>query len=180
MIISQKDGITLRYAKENDFDQIDEITIICYTKIYESFVNMVGEEVYKGIYYNPDLPWPKSKTIQNHNLFAEHPDWIWVLEEKEDIFGYVSFKLRPEKNYGVIENNGVLPAYAGKGWGKFMYRHVLMFFRAAGLRFALVETGLDDAHIPARQAYEKVGFSHQDLITVYYQDLDKRNPGSEI
>ena len=61
-----------------------------------------------------------------------------------------------------------------------MYRHVLKHFRSAGLRFALVETGLDDAHIPARRAYEGVGFDHQDRITVYYQDLDKRNSDSEI
>ena len=113
MIIGEKDGVILRYTMKEDFDQIDEITIICYSQIHESFVNMVGEEIYKGIYYNPELSWPKSKTIQNHNLFSEHPDWIWVLEKKAHIFGYVSFKLKPEKNYGIIVNNGVLPAYAG-------------------------------------------------------------------
>ena len=180
MIIAKKKKVILRQAQETDFPQIDEITIICYSAIYESFKKMVGEEIFRGIYYNSDLPWPESKTIQNHKLYASHPNWIWVLENQEQIFGYVSFKLRPEKNSGIIDNNGVLPEYAGKGWGKYMYRHVLEFFRSSGLRFALVETGLDDAHIPARRAYEGVGFDHQDLTTVYYQDLGKKNPGSEI
>ena len=179
MIISQKNQVILRHATEKDFPQIDELTIICYSAIFESFVEMVGKEIYEEMYHKPDLPWPKSKTIQNHNLFAEHPDWLWVLEEQDLIFGFVSFKLKPEKNYGIFDNNGVLPAYTGQGWGKFMYRQVLKLFRSTGLRFALVETGLDDAHIPARRAYEGVGFDHQDLITMYYQDLDKNNPSSE-
>ncbi|MHA1993020.1 MAG: GNAT family N-acetyltransferase [Candidatus Hodarchaeales archaeon] len=180
MIIAQKNNVVLRHAKKIDFSQIDEITVICYSAIYQSFVEMVGKDVFQGIYYNSELPWPESKKIQNHNLFAEHPDWIWVLEEQEHLFGYVSFKLKPEKNYGIFDNNGVLPTHAGQGWGKFMYRHVLKFFRSTGLRFALVETGLDAAHIPARRAYEAVGFDHQDLITMYYQDLSKKNPGSEL
>ena len=180
MIIDQRKQAILRQAKEKDLSRIDEITVICYSAIYESFVENVGKDIFQGIYFKSELPWPKSKTIQNHNLFAEHPDWLWVLEDQDNIFGFVSFKLKPEKNYGLIDNNGVLPAYAGQGWGKFMYRHVLKHFRSAGLRFALVETGLDDAHIPARRAYEGVGFDHQDRITVYYQDLDKRNSDSEI
>ena len=39
-----------------------------------------------------------------------------------------------------------------------MYRFVLDHFRRLGLRYAHVDTGLDDAHIPARRAYEAVGF----------------------
>ena len=39
-----------------------------------------------------------------------------------------------------------------------MYVHVLDRFRSLGLRYAHVDTGLDDAHIPARPAYEAVGF----------------------
>ena len=39
-----------------------------------------------------------------------------------------------------------------------MYAHVLDHFRSLGLRYAHVDTGLDDAQIPARRAYEAVGF----------------------
>lgn len=159
--------------------EIDEITVACYTPIHESFIEMVGKEAYQEIYYDSKKPWPERKIQQNHKLFREHPAWIWVLENKGRIIGYVSFKTRPEKNHGIFDNNGILPSHAGQGWGKFMYRYVLNYFRNQGLKFALVETGLDDSHIPARRAYEGVGFDHQDLITVYYQDLDRLNPGSE-
>ncbi|MFW9856689.1 MAG: GNAT family N-acetyltransferase [Candidatus Thorarchaeota archaeon] len=179
LIIAKKDDVILRHARPEDFVAIDHITITCYTPIYESFIEMVGREAYQEIYYDPENPWPENKTSQNHRLFKEHPEWIWVLEKRGEVFGYVSFKLRPGKNYGIFDNNAVLPSHGDQGWGKFMYRHVLKYFRSLGIRFALVETGLDDAHIPARKAYEGVGFDHQDRITIYYQDLDKFNAGSD-
>jgi hypothetical protein len=59
-----------------------------------------------------------------------------------------------------------------------MYRHVLDRFRTLGLRFAHVDTGLDDAHIPARRAYEAAGFDRQVPTVEYWQDLSRHNPGS--
>jgi hypothetical protein len=61
-----------------------------------------------------------------------------------------------------------------------MYRHVLDHFREQGLRFAHVDTGLDDAHIPARRAYEAAGFDRQVPTVDYWQDLSLRNPGSTL
>jgi ribosomal protein S18 acetylase RimI-like enzyme len=78
----------------------------------------------------------------------------------------------------VIENNGVLPEYAGNGLGKFMYRHVLQYFRKQGLKYAMVETGLDDPHIPARKAYEGVGFDKKIPNIWYFQYLDENKPES--
>jgi hypothetical protein len=51
-------------------------------------------------------------------------------------------------------------------------------FRELGLRFAHVDTDLDDAHAPARRAYEAVGFDRQVPVVEYWQDLSKRTPGS--
>lgn len=61
-----------------------------------------------------------------------------------------------------------------------MYRHVLRHFREQGLRFAFVDTGLDDPHLPARRAYEAVGFDRQAPVVEYRQNLTRNNPGSEI
>jgi len=83
---------------------------------------------------------------------------VWVLDDDGRIFGFVTFWLFPERSYGHFDNNAVDPERAGEGWATFMYRHVLDHFRELGLRFAHVDTGLDDAHIPARRAYVAVGF----------------------
>lgn len=178
MIIAERTGVILRQAAAEDLPRIDEITVICYTPIFESYLAMLGEECYQVVRHNPELTWEERKTRQVHNLFQERPDWLWVLERDGDVFGYISFVLFPDQGYGHIDNNGVLPERAGQGWGKFMYQHALEHFRQLGLRYAHVDTGLDPAHIPARKAYEGVGFDRQVPSVEYWQDLGQRNPGS--
>jgi len=156
---------------------LKEITIICYTPIAESFIKIVGEDFYRET-RDPDLNWQPRKFQQVLDLYAEYPEEVWVLEDAVETFGFVTFEINPAKKIGVIENNGLLPKQRGQGWGTFMYRHVLQEFRRRGLRFAIVETDLDDPHIAARQAYESCGFDSAQGIVVYRQDLQKNNPGS--
>jgi len=153
--------------------RIDEITVICYTPIFESYLAMLGGPCYEVVRHNPELTWEERKNKQNHDLFAEHPDWLWVLEDEAGVFGYISFYLIPAQGYGHIDNNGVRPERTGQGWGKFLYQQVLDYFKAQGLRYAHVDTGLDDAHIPARRAYEAVGFDRQIPSVEYWKDLNK-------
>ena len=119
---------------------------------------MLGEDLYDAVQADPGQTWEQRKAAQNRRLFAEHPEQLWVLDEAGEVFGYVSFWLVQDRNYGHLDNNAVDALRAGQGWATFMLRHVLDRFRELGLRYAHVDTGLDDAHIPARRAYEAVGF----------------------
>lgn len=177
--IAEKDGVVLRPAQPDDMPFIDDITIVCYTAIYQSWVDMLGDEVANTIYKDANVDWKDRKKAQNRDLFKEHPDWVWVLEKDSEVIGFVTFRLRPEKNYGVIDNNGIKPEYSGRGLGKFMYRYVLQYFREHGLKYAHVETGLDDPHLAARKAYEAIGFDRSAPLVLYWQDLAKNNPGSK-
>lgn len=177
-VVAMRDDVVLRRARDEDLPRVDEITVICYTAIQASYVAMLGEKCYQTVRRNPELTWEQRKTKQNRDLYAEHPEWVWVLEENGEVFGFITFYLFPKQGYGHIDNNGVHPSRAGEGWGTFMYRHVLQHFRDEGLRFAHVDTGLDDAHIPARRAYESVGFDRKAPNVDYWQDLERRNPGS--
>jgi ribosomal protein S18 acetylase RimI-like enzyme len=178
MVIAERSGVVLRGARDEDLVPVDEIAVICYRPIFESYVAMLGEACYEVVRNDPELTWEERKNGQVHRLYKEHADWVWVLEGDERIMGFITFWLVPEQGYGHIDNNGVHPDYAGQGWGKFMYQHVLEHFRRQGLRYAHVDTGLDDAHIPARRAYEAVGFDRQVPTVEYWQDLAQNNPGS--
>jgi len=177
-IIARRDGAVLRVATEADLDAVDQLTVEGYRPIQESYVSMLGEDCYDSVRHQPELSWSERKTRQNRDLFSEHPDQLWVLDRDGDVFGFVSFWIFPAQSYGHLDNNAVRGDEAGHGWATFMYRHVLDHFRDRGLRFAHVDTGLDDAHIPARRAYEAVGFDRAVPGVDYWQDLAVRNPGS--
>ena len=180
MVVATKAGAVLRHASEEDLGAVDALTVESYRPIFESFVAMLGEGCYEAVRPEPELTWEERKIQQNRRLHAEHPDQLWVLEENGDVFGFVSFWLFPDKSYGHIDNNGLRADRVGQGWATFMYRHVLEHLRAQGFRFAHVDTGLDDAHIPARRAYEATGFDRQVPTVDYWQDLSLRNPGSTL
>ena len=140
---------------------------------------MLGPETYEAVRHEPAAVVGRSgRCAQNRRLFDAHPEQVWVLERSGDVFGYVTFWIFPEQSYGHIDNNAVRADVAGQGWATFMYRHVLDRFRELGLRFAHVDTGLDDAHIAARRAYEAVGFDRAVPIVEYWQALCA--PGSII
>ena len=180
MMIAERNGAVLRHARDEDWPCLDEMTIRCYAPIQESYVSMLGEECYLAVRQDPQLSWEERKTEQVRRVYREHPERVWVIDRDGEILGFVTFRLVPEKCMGVISNNGVDPGCRGQGWGTFMYRHVLQHFREQGLRFAFVDTGLDDPHLPARRAYEAVGFDRRVPVVEYWQDLSQWNPGSTI
>jgi ribosomal protein S18 acetylase RimI-like enzyme len=179
VVIAERGGALLRHARDDDWPRVDEIAILCYGPIHESYVAMLGEECYQTVRHDPELTWQQRKVGQIHRLYREHPEWVWVTERQGTVIGFVTFSLVPEKSMGRIQNNGVHPEHCGQGWATFMYRNVLQHFRSQGLRFAFLDTGLDPAHAPARRAYEAVGFDRQVPVVEYWQDLTRRNPGSE-
>jgi len=158
VVVGQREGAVLRHAHEEDLSAVDALTVAGYAAIQDSFVAMLGEDLYDAVQVDPEQTWEQRKAEQNRRLFAEHPEQLWVLDEAGEVFGYVSFWIVQDRNYGHLDNNAVDARRAGQGWATFMYRHVLDRFRELGLRYAHVDTGLDDAHIPARRAYEAVGF----------------------
>ena len=179
-IIAEKDGVILRRAQESDLPRLDEIVVVCYTPIYDSYVQIVGEECARGLRRNPGVDWTVEKTSRVRRRYKDHPDCVWVLEKGGEIFGFVTFTVHRERNRAWIGENGVLPEHRGRGWATFMLRHVLQHLRREGIRFVSVEVDLDDVHRPARLAYEAVGFDRQHRIAIYHQALDQHNPGSTL
>ena len=178
IVVATRDGVALRVARDDDLPAVDRLTVTCYRSIHASYVEMLGEELYETVRHQPELTWEEHKIRQNRDLYADRPEQVWVLDDDGDVFAFVTFWLFTERQYGHIDNNGVRPDRAGAGWATFMYRQVLERFRVLGLRYAHVDTGLDEAHTSARRAYQAVGFDRAVPGVEYWQDLAARNPGS--
>ncbi len=154
MTITERAGVVLREVRTDDLAAIDQLTVDGYAGIQESYVAMLGEHIYQAVRHQPELTWEQRKCAQ------------------------VTFWLFAEQQYGHIDNNALRSDERGQGWATFMYRSVLAHFRKLGLRFAHVDTGLDDAHSAARRPYESVGFDHQVPGVEYWQDLSTLKSGS--
>lgn len=57
------------------------------------------------------------------------------------------------------------------GVAKKMYDYVIEEMKTKGVKTVSVTTGLDDAHAPARRAYEKLGFEKVLNSVTYYKEI---------
>jgi fructose/tagatose bisphosphate aldolase len=76
-----------------------------------------------------------------------------------------------EGELGTIGLNAVDAACRGHGIAGKLHAFALDKMRSEGATVAKVLTGLDDAHAPARRAYEKSGFRKNLPSVTYYKDL---------
>jgi len=135
--------------------------------IYRMYRETYGEELFAVLVPNPDTV--KGEQIESH--CTTHPDRVVVCVEHSRIVGFATFSIDAARRIGEIGNNAVDPECGLKGIGQLMYAEVFRRFRALGMRFARVRTGMDWAHAPARRAYERAGFTIRNEDVTYHMKL---------
>jgi len=157
----------IRPYKPDDLPVIMDIGNRAWRGIHKMFRQCYGDELFELIV--GDEHTRKGEQIKSHARM--HPQWLFVAEEDGRIVGFVTFMLDREKRIGEIGNNAVDPECGLKGIGQQMYKAVLQYFRDQGMRYARVQTGLDEAHSRARRAYERAGFNVKHEEVTYYMRL---------
>jgi len=158
---------SIRQARAEDLPRMQEIAIQAWGPIYALHEHLMGRQLFILLY--PD--WRAEKASQVSSHLKRHPQWAFVAEESHEILGFLTYSLDEEKKIGEIGNNAVHPDHQGRGIGEVMHREALRRFREYGMQYAKVETGLDDAHIPARRAYERLGFKQIFRSAQYFMKL---------
>ena len=72
--------------------------------------------------------------------------------------GIVAWKFHPAEHMGEIYMIAVDPDFQRRGIARALTEHAMKQFREAGMTTAMVETGGDPGHEPARRTYEAAGF----------------------
>lgn len=158
----------IRPYADPDLPIIMEMANRAWRGITEMFRRAYGEELFGIVRPNPDT----TKGEQVKAFCEETPECCLICEEGGRIVGFVTFKLDRNTRIGEIGNNAVDPDCGLKGKGQEMYRAVLERFRREGMLYAKVATGLDEAHAPARRAYERIGFNIRHENVTYYMKLE--------
>lgn len=83
---------------------------------------------------------------------------VWVALEGGAVGGFVAVKSHDDGVLGEIYMIAVDPERQRHGVGNALIEHALAWMKSAGLTLAMVETGGDPGHGPARRVYERAGF----------------------
>lgn len=157
----------IRPYHPDDVEHLVDIGNRAWRGIYRMFRQTYGDELFSLLV--ADERSSKGEQIRAH--CTRHPDWVFVCEEGERIVGFVTFRLDSARGVGEIGNNAVDPDCGLKGIGQQLYAAALAYFKAQGMRYAKVQTGCDEAHAPARRAYERAGFDIRHEDVTYFKKL---------
>lgn len=112
-------------------------------------------DVYRVFY--PDH-WRVSQQQAVEDVCAAEDIHVWVAIDADSVVGFVAVKLHSEDSMGEIYRVAVDPDLQGQGIGRALLEFALNWMKTAGMSIAMVETGGDPGHAPARHTYEKAGF----------------------
>ncbi len=157
--------LSIRRATAEDADALIAIARAEWDAIYRGYSDQLGEEIFSLFY--PDPGAAKEAQIR-HNVAS---GTCYLTELDGEIAGFIHFVYDERTRLGTISNNAVSGAHRGHGIGPRQYEFVFGLLRSLGAKGVRVTTGLDEAHAPARRAYEKAGFSQRTESVTYYMKL---------
>jgi GNAT superfamily N-acetyltransferase len=136
-------------------DAVVRLSLRAWTPVFESIQQAMNADVYQAFY--PDH-WRVSQQKAVEDVCAAEDINVWVAIEAGSTVGFVAVKLHSEDSMGEIYMVAVDPNFQGHGIGTALTEFALDWIKETGMSIAMVETGGDLGHAPARRTYEKVGF----------------------
>ena len=136
-------------------DAVIRLSLRAWTPVFESIQNAMDADVYRAFY--PDH-WRVSQQKVVEDVCAAEDTNVWVATDAGSTVGFVAVKLHSEDSMGEIYMVAVDPDFQSHGIGSALIKFALDWMKDAGMSIAMVETGGDPGHAPARHTYEKAGF----------------------
>lgn len=140
-----------------------QLSLRAWAPVFESIQNAMDADLYQAFY--PDH-WRVSQQQAIEEVCAAEDTHVWVakvfdqaaIEDAGLTVGFIAVKLHLEDKMGEIYMIAVDPDVQGQGIGTALIEFAIAWMKEAGMSIAMVETGGDPGHAPARRTYEKAGF----------------------
>ncbi|NER84638.1 MAG: GNAT family N-acetyltransferase [Leptolyngbya sp. SIO1D8] len=150
------DNIFFQVANLEDVEALEAIRLKAFKPIFESFRNILGDAIYETAQMPEDI----AQQDLLRSYFEEESVWItWKVIFQSQIIGFIAIRLDEQSGVGEIGLNAIDPSFSGKGIGTKMYKFAIGEMKHSGMKVATAATGGDPAHLPAREAYRKAGFT---------------------
>jgi ribosomal protein S18 acetylase RimI-like enzyme len=156
-------NLHIRLVNKNDIDDLIQLTLLAFEPIFNSFAQILGAQIYPVIY-------PDWKTRQRDLVEAACKSEkinVWVAELNGIVVGLIAYELHDNDKNGEVQFLATHPEYQNDGIGTELNNFALQKMQEAGMIMAVVGTGGDESHAPARRSYKKAGYTALPLVRFY-------------
>ena len=152
---------------DTDLDEIIKLSLLAWEPVFHSFQQILGPKIYPIIY--PD--WRKSQREGVATTCKDNEKVnVLVAEVDGKVVGFLAYECQPKDKTGEVLLLAVHPEYQNLGIGTELNTFALQAMKEGGMIMAVVGTGGDESHAPARRSYEKAGYTALPLVR-YYKEL---------
>jgi GNAT superfamily N-acetyltransferase len=160
--------IAIREFREDDLETVVEFSLRAWAPVFASLRGVLGEELFLRLH--PDWRANQAEAVRSSCTNDEREVFVAVANGRP--VGFVAIALNAfHERMGVIDIIGVDPDYQRRGISSRLTEVAIEHMRSRGMDIAVVETGGDPGHAPARAAYESAGFTFLP-IGRYFRLLD--------
>lgn len=157
----------VRAFEDRDHDAVIALSLRAWAPVFASLENLLCES---GIYARLHPDWRADQQRAVEEACQADNVHVWVVEVDTVVAGFVAVRLDYAARIGEIHMMAVDPEQQRTGIGSLLTSFALNRIQDSGMRVAMVETGGDPGHAPARRTYEQAGFT-QLPIARYFKKL---------
>lgn len=164
---------------EGHLDGVVALALKAWAPVFASVKETMDDDTYAEYY--PD--WRKTQEDAARSVCTNDRYRVWVALMTDDasegeaegtlealVVGFVASKIDRDESTGEIYMIAADPDYQRKGIASALTEQSLAWFKDEGITMAVVDTGLDPGHAPARKTYESLGF-HLWPTARYYRSI---------
>ncbi len=145
----------VRVFEERDQDAVTDLALRAWEPVFRSMQQRLGGELFAQV--RPDWRANQQHVVETACRAADIS--VWVAEVEAAVAGFVAVQLDREASIGQIYLIAVDPACQRHGVGASLTSVALDWIHQSGMTVAMVKTGGDAGHAPARELYEQAGFT---------------------
>ena len=159
--------MNIRPFEADDIGDIVDLSLLAWEPVFTEWRKILGDDLYPVAIF-PD--WRKSQKEAVEATCRNEAYTTWTAEMDEKIIGFISYEINDKSMSGEVQMIAVHPDYQNRGLGTELNEFALRKFAENGMKLAVLGTGGDAGHAPARRSYEKAGYTALPLVR-YYKKL---------
>lgn len=156
--------VRIRSYQKSDAADVVELSLRAWAPVFDSELATIGAELFEQL---EGQDWRIRQKMDVEDVLADERMTVWVAEVAGRAVGFAAARLDADHDMGEIYMVAVDPDHQSRGLGLALTDAATDWIRDAGLSVAVVETGGDDGHTPARRVYEAAGFTPMPIVRYF-------------
>ena len=146
----------IREYGPDDRAEVVALALRAWAPVFASVRAVLGDELDERMH---GADWREYQRKSVEDALANDEMNVWVAELEGTVVAFMAVTLHTGDAMGELFMLAVDPAAQGHGLGTRLTDFATDWMRDAGMRVAMIATGGDPGHAPARRAYEKAGYT---------------------